>query len=59
MSDLPSKLYEESGKVRIGISPGRRLERVSKEALTDPDSFWAEQARSLKWIREWKHVLEW
>lgn len=59
MSDLPSKLYEESGKVRISISPGRRLERVSKQALTDPDSFWAEQARSLKWIREWKHVLEW
>jgi len=59
LSDLPSKLYEDSGKVKISVSPGRWLERLSKRALADPDNFWAEQAGSLKWTKDWNSVLEW
>ena len=55
----PSKLYEESGKVKISVRPGRRLEKLSKEALADSDKFWAGQARNLAWFKEWDRVLEW
>jgi acetyl-CoA synthetase len=55
----PSKLYENSGKIRVSISPGKRLEKISKEALADPNKFWAAQARNLIWFKEWNHVLDW
>jgi hypothetical protein len=55
----PSKLYEESGKVKVSVRPGRRLEKLSKEALADSDKFWAGQARNLAWFKEWDRVLEW
>lgn len=59
MSDVPSKLYEESGKLKVTVKPGRLLEKVSKEALSDPEKFWSEQARNLVWSRQWDRVLEW
>jgi len=55
----PSKLYEESGKLKVSISPGKQLEKMSKKALEDPDKFWAEQARNLIWSKEWDRVLDW
>jgi acetyl-CoA synthetase len=55
----PSKLYEESGKIKISVRPGRRLEKTSKEALAEPEKFWAEQARNLLWSKEWSRVLDW
>ena len=55
----PSKLYEESGKIKISVRPGRRLEKVSKEALAEPEKFWADQARNLVWSKEWDRVLDW
>jgi acetyl-CoA synthetase len=55
----PSKLYEESGKIKISVRPGRRLEKVSKQALAEPEKFWADQARNLVWSKEWDRVLDW
>jgi acetyl-CoA synthetase len=55
----PSKLYEESGKIKVSVRPGMQLERVSKEAAADPEKFWAEQARNLVWSKEWDRVLDW
>lgn len=57
MSD-PSKLYEESGDIRV-IVPPRRLQAISKQALDDMESFWASEARNIEWMRRWDKVLEW
>lgn len=55
----PSKLYEESSRIKISLVPGRQLEKVSKRAMDDPEKFWSEQARNLIWTRQWNKVLEW
>ena len=55
----PSKIYEESGKIKISVRPSRRLERISKQALAEPEKFWADQARNLVWSKEWDRVLDW
>jgi len=34
-------------------------ERLTEWARRDPDGFWAEQARSLHWLRPWTQVLDW
>jgi acetyl-CoA synthetase len=54
----PSKLYEEIGKIKISVRPGMRLEKTSKQALTEP-KFWADQARNLVWSKEWDRILDW
>jgi acetyl-CoA synthetase len=38
---------------------GKRLEKISKEALAEPDKFWAAQAKNLIWFKEWDDVLDW
>jgi len=55
----PSKLYEESGKLKVSVRPGKQIERASKAALADPYGFWAEQARNLLWFKEWDRILDW
>lgn len=40
------------------ISPSER-DRLAEWARRDPDSFWAEQARSLNWFKTWTKVLDW
>ena len=52
----PSKLYEESGNVRVSVN---KLEKIAKEALSNPENFWSEQAENLVWSRQWDKVLEW
>ncbi len=34
-------------------------DRLRQWAKEDPDSFWAEQARSLHWFKPWTEVLDW
>jgi acetyl-CoA synthetase len=58
-SGKPSKLYEESSGVKVTVRPGTALEDMSKEALSDPEKFWAKQARGLDWHRPWDRVLDW
>ena len=41
------------------VRPGKQIEKISKEALADPEKFWAEQAKSLLWFKEWDSVLDW
>jgi acetyl-CoA synthetase len=55
----PSKLYEESGQIKVSVKPGKQLERVSNKAREDPEKFWGDQARNLVWSREWSRVLDW
>ena len=55
----PSKLYENSNKIKVTIAPGKRLKKISEEALAEPHNFWATQARRLIWFKEWSHVLDW
>jgi acetyl-CoA synthetase len=43
----------------MSVQPGRLLEKVSREALSDPEKFWGEQAKSLVWDRQWDSVLGW
>ena len=41
------------------VRPGKQIEKISKEALADPEKFWAEQAKSLLWLKGWDSVLDW
>lgn len=59
MSSQPSKIYEESSGRKVTVQPGKLLDKVSKEALADPEAFWGKQARNLVWHRQWDRVLEW
>jgi acetyl-CoA synthetase len=59
LSNLPSKLYEESSEFKITVPPGKRLQRISEKAAEDPEKFWAGQASALTWFKEWDRVLEW
>ncbi|MBN9118733.1 MAG: acetate--CoA ligase [Planctomycetes bacterium] len=34
-------------------------ERLTQWAKSDPDGFWAEQAKSLHWLKPWTQVLDW
>jgi len=57
----PSRLSENdgSGAIKVSVRMGKRLEKTSKEALAEPDKFWAAQAKNLIWFKEWDHVLDW
>src|SRR5438093_257706 len=34
-------------------------EALCQRAKADPETFWAEQAKSLSWAKPWTKVLEW
>ena len=53
-----SKLYEKSEKIRVTLE-GKKLDKIRREALEEPESFWGEQAKNLIWFKEWDRVLEW
>ena len=38
---------------------GSEYERLRREALADPDAFWAREAAELPWLRPWESVLDW
>jgi acetyl-CoA synthetase len=43
----------------VVVRPGKQIEKISMEALADPEKFWAEQAKSLIWLKGWDSVLDW
>ncbi|HEY7507447.1 MAG TPA: acetyl-coenzyme A synthetase N-terminal domain-containing protein, partial [Nitrososphaera sp.] len=53
----PSKLYEESGKIKLIAKAGKKPSGIKIE--TDPEKLWAEQAHNLVWSKEWDRVLDW
>ena len=62
MSDLEfdklSKIYEDSEKIKVSLE-GKRLSKIRKQALENSEEFWEEQAKYLKWFKEWDKVLDW
>ena len=58
-----TRLNENSGdgdnNMKISVRVGKRLEKISREALTEQDKFWATQARNLIWFKEWDRILDW
>ena len=62
MSDLEfdklSKIYEESEKIKVSLE-GKKLSKIRKQALENSEEFWEEQAKYLKWFKEWDKVLDW
>jgi acetyl-CoA synthetase len=62
MSDLEfdklSKIYEESKKIKVSLE-GKKLSKIRKQALENSEEFWEEQAKYLKWFKEWDKVLDW
>jgi acetyl-CoA synthetase len=53
-----SKVYEESGKVRISLE-GKKCNKIRKYAEENFEQFWAEQAKNLVWFKEWDKILDW
>jgi acetyl-CoA synthetase len=53
-----SKIYEESEKIKI-ILEGKKFNKIRKQAWESSEEFWAEQAKYLKWFKEWDKVLDW
>ena len=37
----------------------KERDRLAEWAKNDPDAFWAEQAKSLHWFKQWSQVLDW
>ncbi len=37
----------------------RELQRLQREALEDPNAFWAREAADLPWFQPWTSVLDW
>ncbi|HZC50225.1 MAG TPA: acetate--CoA ligase [Nitrososphaeraceae archaeon] len=56
--DKLSKVYEESVKIKVSLE-GKKLSKIRKQALENSEEFWEEQAKSLKWFKEWDKVLDW
>ena len=56
--DKLSKIYEDSEKIKVSLE-GKRLSKIRKQALENSEEFWEEQAKYLKWFKEWDKVLDW
>ena len=56
--DKLSKVYEESVKIKVSLE-GKKLSKIRKQALENSEEFWEEQAKYLKWSKEWDKVLDW
>jgi acetyl-CoA synthetase len=56
--DELSKIYEEAKKIKVSLE-GKKLSKIRKHALENSEEFWEEQAKYLKWFKEWDKVLDW
>ncbi|HZB99009.1 MAG TPA: acetate--CoA ligase [Nitrososphaeraceae archaeon] len=56
--DKLSKIYEDSEKIKVSLE-GKKLSKIRKQALKNSEEFWEEQAKYLKWFKEWDKVLDW
>ena len=41
------------------VSSRAQLDRLRRKAEKDPEAFWAEIARELRWAKPWKKTLDW
>ena len=53
MSDIyhPSRAIVRNANVK-------EYEALYARSITDPQAFWSEEARKLKWFRKWQNVLD-
>ena len=56
--DKLSKIYEDSEKIKVSLE-GKKLSKIRKQALENSEEFWEEQAKYLKWFKDWDKVLDW
>ncbi len=49
----------ESFQARAHIGSLAEYEALYKHSIEDPESFWADAARELHWLRTWDRVLDW
>ena len=56
--DKLSKIYEESEKIKVNLE-GKKLYKIRKQASESSEEFWAEQAKYLKWFKEWDKYIDW
>jgi acetyl-CoA synthetase len=55
-----TRLFPPSAEfVEHALIGGAERDRLAEWAKTDPDGFWAEQAKSLHWFKPWTQVLDW
>jgi len=66
MPDIESVMREErvfkpsrEFSQRAHVTSFAEYEALYERAATDPDGFWADQARALDWAEPWQAVLEW
>lgn len=48
-----------SAFVQSAIVGAADYERLSREAHSDPEQYWADAAMELDWFKRWENVLEW
>ena len=41
------------------VWPSKRREEMHKQAVENPEAFWASEARKLDWYKTWDRVLDW
>jgi len=51
----PSKEFSKNARV----SSMAQYKRMHKESIEKPNTFWAKEAKELKWQKAWDSVLEW
>jgi len=53
--------YPVFDRVRDGskIASFEEYQKMYKESVTDPESFWTKQAERITWMKKWDKVLDW
>ena len=41
------------------ISTFEEYQQVYQHSITDPEGFWAEQAATFRWKKQWNKVVKW
>src|SRR5262245_46131898 len=41
------------------VASRARYDELYRRSIDDPDTFWSEQARQLRWLSPWQRVLDW
>ena len=57
---MPQEIYPVKPSIakRAHINSMEEYERLYRSSLDDPESFWAEQAKTLDWFHPWNQVVE-
>ena len=56
---FPPQTAESLGFPKWHISSYAEYQELHKKSIEDPETFWANEAKNLKWFANYKKVLEW